>query len=183
MEYKLDALNYDYLLFEYYKDLALSNDEFLVLLMIKHLLDSGVKSVTNEILEVKLDMDPKIIDNSFNSLITKGYVSIEFNEDLETSLKPLEERLYDIFIKRITFKDDLEKDKDGALINLISLFESYFKRKLDKVEKDQVERWIESGIEIEIIKNSLLDAFQKDTLSIKKIDQIIVSKIKSSQYE
>ncbi len=179
MNNKLSGINFTYLLLEYYKELNISNNELLVLLMSDHLINDGNKMITNELLELKLDLPFFEIDEAFNSLLTKKYIFYETNEnEFVTSLKNIKEILLDKFKSDLLISD---KKQDAASheikLRVISTFEHYFDRPLSKSEKNMIEKWLDNEIEEETIIDALKDAYNLNQLNLSKIDKLIAKKI------
>lgn len=183
---KLNALDFTYLLLDYYKDLKITNDELLVLLMCDHLLNSDNKLITIEQLEMKLDIPFNELDKIFNSLLTKKYIVYETkNDDFVTSLNNLKNELLKNYYKDLNnetlVKDDKEIVNEETKIKVFSSFEHYFNRELNETEKDFIMKWLVNGIGVEMIIDSLKDAYNLGALTIKKIDGIIAKKLKEEE--
>ncbi len=179
MKSKLSALNFEYLLFEYYRELGLNNNELLVLLMVGHLIKDGNKTITNETLEVKLDMSAQEIDAAFDSLLTKKFITFQTSgDDFITSIQPAKEKLFEEYKKNLMLNSEKIDETSEVLSSLISSFEHYFNRSLSVAEVDQIRSWLNHGITYDVIKNSLMDAFNLENLSFKKIDSLIAIKMR-----
>ena len=151
-------LDFNALLLEYYKELNINNDELLVLLMANHLIEEGEITLTNELFEIKLNMSFADIDNAFNSLLTKKYITFEtINDEFCASLKNIKNLLFDLYKKDILNIDNFgnKNEKNDVRKELISSFEHYFERELTSSEIDYVYKWLENGIKQEMI----LDGF------------------------
>ena len=82
-----NALNFNYILLEFYKYLNLTEDEVMVILMINHLLSQGNELINSEILSLKMNMSNDEIDNVLSKLFTKGYIEfITKGDKLYTSI-------------------------------------------------------------------------------------------------
>lgn len=181
MKNKLLPLDFNYLLLEYYKDLGITDDELIVLLMSNHLILDNNLTLTLELLELKINMPFQRIDYAFNSLLNKKFIVFETTEnDFVASLKNIYYLLYDCYKRDITIIKDNEVDSDNDEIKtrVLKSFEHYFQKALSPIEVDVVEKRIDNGISESIIIDSLKDAYNLNSLSIKKIDQIILNKIK-----
>ena len=147
-------LDFNALLLEYYKELNINNDELLVLLMANHLIEEGEITLTNELFEIKLNMSFADIDNAFNSLLTKKYITFEtINDEFCASLKNIKNLLFDLYKKDILNIDSFgnKNEKNDVRKELISSFEHYFERELTSSEIDYVYKWLENGIKQEMI--------------------------------
>ena len=56
MEYMPDALDFRYLLIEYYKKIGLSETDLAVLMVIDHLLQQGNTLITADLLQLKMSL-------------------------------------------------------------------------------------------------------------------------------
>lgn len=182
---KLNAINFTYLLLDYYKELNISNEELLVLLMCDHLLKDDNQLVTIEQLEMKLSLPFGEIDKIFNSLLTKKYIVYETqNNDFVTSLTNLKRDLLHLYQNDLNSESD---NKDETQLNeetkleVFSSFEHYFNRNLNNTEKDMILKWLKNGIDTELIIDSLKDAYNLGVLNVKKIDGIIAKKLKEDE--
>ncbi len=182
---KLNAINFTYLLLDYYKELNISNEELLVLLMCDHLLMDDNQLITIEQLEIKLNLPFGEIDKVFNSLLTKKYIVYETqNNDFVTSLTNLKRDLLFLYQKDLNSetvnKDETQLNEETKL-KVFSSFEHYFNRNLNDTEKDMILKWLKNGIDIELIIDSLKDAYNLGVLNVKKIDGIIAKKLKEEE--
>ena len=59
---QMDAIDYRYLLIEYYKKLRISENELSVILMIDHLLQQKNTLITPDLLSMRMNLDSKDID-------------------------------------------------------------------------------------------------------------------------
>ena len=178
---KVGALNIEYLLLEFYKQLNIKEREVMVILMLNHLSSQGNDFITSDLLALKMNMSLKEIDDSLSILFTKGYIEfITKGDKTITSLKPLQKILIKTFEKTIYTEDELEKNQniDEIRTKVFQSFEDAFNRPLSPVEITRVDAWISDGVEMNIILDSLTDALKKDRLSIQYIDRLIISKLK-----
>lgn len=183
---KLNAINFTYLLLDYYKELNISNEELLVLLMCNHLLMDDNQLVTIEQLEMKLSLPFGEIDKIFNSLLTKKYIVYETqNNDFVTSLTNLKKDLLLLYQKDLNSESEINKDEtllnEETKLKVFSSFEHYFNRNLNNTEKDMILKWLKNGIDTELIIDSLKDAYNLGVLNVKKIDGIIAKKLKEDE--
>lgn len=180
-------LDFNSLLLEYYKELNISDDELLILLMANHLIEDGEITLTNELFELKLNMPFSLIDTAFNSLLIKKYIVFEtINDEFGASLKNLKTLLLDLYKRDLISKDSFNSENinnDKNQRKLISAFEHYFERELTSSEIDYVLKWVENGIKEDMILDSLKDAYNINQLNLRKIDSIIAQKLKEEDSE
>ncbi len=182
---KINGIDFRYLLLDYYKELNLTNEEVLVLLMCDHLLNDSNTLISIEQLEMKLDLSFSEIDKVFNSLLTKKYIIFEtVNNDFVTTLKNIKHEVLNLY-KRDLLLDEKNGNElevsDDIKTRVFSSFEHYFNRDLNETEKEMILKWIAAGIDEEIIIDSLKDAYNLRTLTIKKIDGLIAKKMKENE--
>ena len=72
-----EALDFRYLLIENYKKLKMSEKELATILVMDHLINTGNKFVTVDLLSLKMSLDAKEIDEIFAKMLTKGYIVIK----------------------------------------------------------------------------------------------------------
>ena len=186
MKNNFKFLDFNALLLEYYKELNINNDELLILLMANHLIEEGEITLTNELFEIKLNMSFAEIDNAFNSLLTKKYITFEtINDEFGASLKNIKNLLFNLYKKDLLNIDNFGNKKENADTRkeLISSFEHYFERELTSSEIDYVYKWLENGIKQEMILDALKDSYNLNHLSLKNIDSIIAKKLKEEESE
>ncbi len=173
------ALDFHYLLLDYYKRLLIKEDELAVLLMVDHLILQGNDFVTPEMLTLVTHYDTTMLDAIFVRLINKGL--LEFKNDkgtMKTSLNPLRNRL------TLEFQLDYEKSKErgenlevqNEIERVYSAFQNEFGRSLSPLEMQTIQTWFEYGYSAELILDGLDTAVKRNRRSIKSIDKIILQK-------
>ena len=106
------ALDFEYLLLEFYKTLNIQEREVVIILMIEHLLKQGNDFITSDLLALKMKYDIKEIDASLSILFTKGYLEYkEVNNELHTSLDSLKKSLFKTFEKTIFTEEEISKNE------------------------------------------------------------------------
>ena len=183
---RASALNFYYLLLEYYKELNLTENEVIVILMISHLIEQGNEFVTNDLLALKMNLSINEIDVSLSSLFTKGYVEfLTDGEKVYTSIDKIKKITYKMFEKSL-FTDEENKENEELERIREKVYERFmkeFNRSLSPIEIDRIENWINDKVDENIIIDSLLEAKKRKKLSINYIDKIIISKLKSEDRE
>ena len=150
--FDINSFNFQYILLEYAKELKLSDEEVLVVLMVEHALSKEPKSlVTPDLLALKLSAPLKTIDSVLVSLSRKSLVTtVKSGKTLYTSLKPLEILLRDKIITEIITKDRMDADEknQNALRDTLEAFERELARPLTSVEMTMIAAWIKKyGVE------------------------------------
>ena len=176
-----NALNFNYILLEFYKYLNLTEDEVMVILMINHLLSQGNELINSEILSLKMNMSNDEIDNVLSKLFTKGYIEFITKDDkLYTSIDKIKSILVKCFEKSVFTDEELKENEELDQIRkeVFSIFQKEFNRSLTPIEINKIEMWITDGVKKEIIFDSLKDACNRRHLSINYIDKIILERIR-----
>lgn len=173
-----EALDFRYLLIENYKKLKMSEVEFATVLVMDQLINEGNRFVTADLLSLKMTVDVKEIDKVLATLLTKGFlVYKKVGSKTVTSLDPLKERLYHDF--QITLSNEAEKnadeDKQNALSNIYTNFESLLNRPLSPVETSKIREWVSFGYEDKMIINALKESLANGKKSLRNVDKILLT--------
>lgn len=175
------ALDFEYLLLEFYKTLNIQEREVVIILMIEHLLKQGNDFITSDLLALKMKYDVKEIDASLSILFTKGYLEYkEVNNELHTSLDSLKKSLFKTFEKTIFTEEEISKNEiiEEKRKIIFDAFMTSFNRNLSPIEISRIDSWIEQDVDQTIILDALKDASNREKLSVMYIDRLIVNKLK-----
>lgn len=175
------ALDFEYLLLEFYKTLNIQEREVVIILMIEHLLKQGNDFITSDLLALKMKCDIKEIDASLSILFTKGYLEYkEVNNELHTSLDSLKKSLFKTFEKTIFTEEEISKNEiiEEKRKIIFDAFMTSFNRNLSPIEISRIDSWIEQDVDQTIILDALKDASNREKLSVMYIDRLIVNKLK-----
>lgn len=174
------AIDFCYLLLDFYKEMNISEEELSVILMINHLLEQDNEFITTDVLGLKMSMQSKTIDKCLTSLYKKKYIEFDTSSgDLKTTVEPIKKILYKKFEKSLFSEEEYNKNQElNAYRNRIfEMFTNYFGRKLTPIELSHIDDWIKNDIDEDIIVNSLKDAVNYNKLSINYIDSLIIKKL------
>lgn len=176
-----NAVNFSYLLLEFYKKLEIDESELAVILMIDHLLAQGNSFFNSK----NISMNMNLTENQIDLIMTNLYKRkmVEFNiENSKTviSLRPLKKLLYKKFQESIFTEEEIQqnKDLDSLRTEVYGELEIVMARELSPLEITRVDEWISSGTSKEIIMEAINDAKYKKIKSIKEIDRIISRKLR-----
>lgn len=176
-----NAVNFSYLLLEFYKKLEIDESELAVILMIDHLLAQGNSFFNSK----NISMNMNLTENQIDLIMTNLYKRkmVEFNiENSKTviSLRPLKKLLYKKFQESIFTEEEIQqnKDLDSLRTEVYGELEIVMARELSPLEITRVDEWISSGTSKEIIMEAINDAKYKKINSIKEIDRIISRKLR-----
>ncbi|MCB9499356.1 MAG: DnaD domain protein [Erysipelotrichaceae bacterium] len=175
------ALNFSYLLLDFYKTLNINEQELVVILMIDHLRKQENEFITKDELLLKMNLSEKEIDQAMTSLYKKKY--IEFSFDLgkpSTSIKPIKKILYKKFEQSIFTEEEIANKKETLQKRetVFDFLEKTFGRQLTPIEISRADEWINNDVEEDIIINSIKDSALSNRLSITYIDRLIIKKMK-----
>ncbi|MFA6755946.1 MAG: DnaD domain protein [Bacilli bacterium] len=176
---RFNALDFEYLLLEFYKEMNINEKELSVILMLDHLISQENDFITNDLLALKMNLTLKEIDECMTNLYKKKY--IEFNVidgKPSTSVNPLKKILSSKFEKSLFTDEEFKENKsmDEEKQRIFAEFDKVFCRELSPIEYSHIEEWIKNEIPEEIIVNSLKDAKSMNKLSIRTIEKIIYQK-------
>ena len=159
-----NAVNFSYLLLEFYKKLEIDESELAVILMIDHLLAQGNSFFNSK----NISMNMNLTENQIDLIMTNLYKRkmVEFNiENSKTviSLRPLKKLLYKKFQESIFTEEEIQqnKDLDSLRTEVYGELEIVMARELSPLEITRVDEWISSGTSKEIIMEAINDAKYK----------------------
>lgn len=143
-------------------EIDITLDEFLMVLYF-----INVSPILNtEDIKNKLGFDEEKAFNTFSSLLNKKYIEmvvIHKNGEVIESVKL--DPLYD----RLALNEKVDKKEE----DIYALFEHEFGRTLGSFEYELINKWLESGVSEETIKEALKEAILNNVRNFKYIDKII----------
>jgi DNA replication protein len=178
------AIDFSYLLLDFYKEMNMNENELAVILMIYHLHEQGNEFVTPEALALKMSLTPTLIDKSLTSLYKKKYIEFDTSSgEPRTTLEPIKKILYKKFEKSLFTEEEYNRNEELSKIrqDTFELFEKYFKRKLTPIELSHIDDYFKNDVDQEIIINSLKDAANVNKLTISYIDSLIIKRLENDQ--
>lgn len=173
---QMEALDFRYLLLEYYKKLKISENELAVILMIDHLLNQKNSLVTPDLLSLKMNLSSKELDKILVTLIERNLLTYEVGKKIKVSLKPLHKKLYDTFQVALAKEQETASSeiKAAQLQNIYQVFEKELQRSLSPLEFALIGEWVNDGFSDETIIAALNEAISKGKKTLKSIDKILV---------
>ena len=171
-----DAIDYRYLLIEYYKKLRLSENELCVLLMIDQLLQQKNTLITPDLLSLKMNLDVREIDKIFVALIERGLLIFDNGKKIKVSLKPLQKKLLETFQREMDMdsENNSNKEKAEAIESVKKAFEKEFKSNLSPLENSLIDDWISHGFTPEQIINAMKECLSKGKKTFRSIDKLLM---------
>ena len=173
---QIDAIDYRYLLIEYYKKLRLSENELSVILMIEHLLQQKNTLVTPDLLSMRMNLDVKEIDKIFVALIERGLLQFDTGKKIKVSLKPLYKKLLKTFQEEMDqdTEDRNNKEKVESIDKVRKTFEEELKPELSPLEKSLINDWIDHGYTADQIIDAMRECLSKGKKTFKSIDKLLL---------
>jgi len=171
-----DAIDYRYLLIEYYKKLKISENELAVILMIEHLLQQKNTLITPDLLSMKMNLDVREIDKIFVALIEKGFLIFDTGKKIKVSIKPLQKKLLETFTKEMDADNDTvnNKEKANEIETVQKAFESELKTSLSPLEKSLINDWIDHGYTSDQIIDAMRECLSKGKKTFRSIDKLLL---------
>ena len=173
---QMDAIDYRYLLIEYYKKLRLSENELCVILMIWQLLKQKNTLITPDLLSMRMNLDAKEIDKILVTLIERGFLQFDTGKKIKVSLKPLEKKLLKTLQEEMAEDDEKRsnKEKVADFEKVCDAFKSDFKSELSPLEKSLISDWLEHGYSADQIIDAMRECLSKGKKTFKSIDKLLL---------
>ena len=165
-----NMIDWKTLLIENYKQLGLNENEVSIILIIDCIKKTGKYLVSPDLIALKSTLSLKEIDDINSTLISKKMICLDDGQfGLETSLRPMIEKLHYIFVEEMA-DDERYADKDKIFDKL----EKTVGRPLSKYEMDTVKAWLTDGETYDTISGAVEIAMFANRRNINYIDQILV---------
>lgn len=159
------------LLFQNYKNLNISEEELVVLII---LMNEEEKILYNPIrFAEELNQDKYKVMQLLNNLSEKNIIEVRLENN---SLGKKEEYIYLdlLYNKLFSIVIDTKEDKEVSLkSDIFSIFEQELGRTISPMEVEIIKEWLHDGISEEIIKEALKEAISNNVRNLKYIDRII----------
>ena len=173
---QMEALDFRYLLLEYYRKLRLNENELATILMIDHLLGQKNTLVTPDLLSLKMSLPSKELDKIFVNLIERGFLVFDTGKKIKVSLKPLKKKLYEAFEESLAKEHEtkVSEEKSKVLQNIYQVFEKELSRPLSPLEVSLIGEWVDKGYSDEKIIEAFRVALSKGKKTLKSVDKILL---------
>lgn len=153
-----------------YKEFNLSSDEMILLLF---LYDKDGLVFDPDYISNDLNLDIVKVMEGISKLVKKSLLSIK----TKTNELGVKEEVIDLtpLFNKITIKlmEEFNKEKDKD-INVYSILEEEFNRKLTPMECEMVDDWKKNEYSNEIIKEAVREATLNGVSSLRYIDKILI---------
>ena len=157
-----------------YKNIGLTDDEYVVLSITYALCKDGQRFVNPTDLALLCNFSNTKIDVVISGLISKKYISNEFdsNGNIATSFNGIEDVLLQIVKKEIENKA-IKNESEQLNVNIAKYMEEFFNRPLSPLEFDVIQSWKNKKYDFDTIKAACDIAAQNGNRSIRYIDTVI----------
>ena len=153
-----------------YKEFNLSADEMILLLF---LYDKDKEVFDPNYISLELNIPLVKVIEEISKLVKKGLLNIE----TKPNEKGIKEEIFDLspLFDKVTLKtmEELNKE-DNSDINVYSIIEEEFNRKLTPMECELVDDWKKNNYANELIKEAVREATLNGVNSLRYIDKILL---------
>lgn len=137
--------------------------------------------LTRDILSNYMKANKDDLDQSLSKLIKKGFIKIETEGGMHSSLGDLQKRLFDDAIKDLRLLEKNGYSVDSTATDLINDLEQLQGKTLSPLDKDQVSIWLKEGADEGMIKEACNRSItKKGLISFRQADSLILA-MKRSQ--
>ncbi len=156
-----NLIDYKGLLIVRYKELNITEQNVMILLVMIMLDNQGVKTITPQMISQYMYLQTGIIEKSLVELVGGGYLSLKGNHLALNGL-------YDMLLAK-----ELVKKEDKQRLNLVEIIENEFGRTLSPIEMETIREWDQLGYGEEMILNAVKEATLRDIHSLRYIATIL----------
>ena len=178
---KIHELDYRTILVQNYKQLKLTENELVVLLLIDSLNKEKKSLISGDLLTIKMNLNSKEIDEIIVSLMNKGFLSYEQYEGiLITSMSLCYSKIIDLIQGRICSDNDEKTlaDQEDSISKVLKIIEEEMKRAPTPLELETIVNWFKDGINENLIISTINECIMKrGKLTIKQIDNTLSKNI------
>ncbi|NJP38899.1 DnaD domain-containing protein [Alkalicoccus luteus] len=167
------------LFFKSYKQLGLTDEEFLLVLHIHQLSEEGVTFPSPEMLAGRMTADENNISSILRQLLRKGLIEIKEQPRSSTAMIQEEMTLQPLY-RKMAESAGQPSEADGREQSeieegrLFQRFEEEFGRPLSSIEMEMISMWLdEDKHTCELIQSALKEAVISSKLNFRYIDRIL----------
>ncbi len=170
------ALDFRFMLFEYYKELRINETELVIILFIEHLQNKETEFITPDLINLQSNIDIKVIDEVMVKLVSKGLIEFKMKGGkMITSLNPLRSKLQTLFALDYEQKKQINNgDFQSQSDEIYHLIQNGFGRSLSPVEIQTIDQWFAYGYTVPMIKEAYEEAMKKKRFNIRAIDKALL---------
>jgi len=166
-------------LVKHYKDIGLSDLEFILVIHIMNFKNEGFDFPTTEQLKKRMTMDEPVILSLLQRLIKNGYLAVEDKMDKGVRselihIDPLYQKLAQ-YLLAVQSKEKVSQQELKPRENLYTIFEQEFGRPLSPIEAENLAMWQDNDFySDELIIAALREAVISGKLYFRYIDRILL---------
>lgn len=179
--FKLNELDYRTILVQNYKELKLTENELVVLLLIDSLSKEKKSLISGDLLTIKMNLNSKEIDEIIVSLMNKDFLSYEQCDGiLITSMNKCYQKMIELIKNRVFNDKDEEtlKQQEEGVQKVLKIIEEEMKRSPTPLELETIVNWFKDGINENLIIHTINECIMKGgRLTIKQIDNTLSKNI------
>lgn len=167
-----NQIDWKKLLIANYKNIDLTEEEVMVILVAEYCIEQNEKTITPDLLSIKMKYDTAKISEILTCLSNKSLLVLEEDNEgkLFMSLKGIKRILIDDFMNK---QNQVERQDEEE--SLYSIFETSFGRPLSFAEVEMIKTWMNEGYEVGHIKLALQQAMANKVKNMRYIDKILLS--------
>ena len=178
---KINDIDYRNILINNYKELNLTENELIVLLMIDSINKNEKTLISGDQLAFKMNLNSQQIDEIIVSLMNKSFLRYHQDGDiLITSIENTYQRIISFVEKKYLedSNDETIKNQEENLTRILKILEEEMKRSLSGLEMEKVINWFNEGVNVNVIENSINECIMKSNkVSINAIDKLIIKNL------
>ena len=170
------ALDFRFMLFEYYKELRINETELVVILFIEHLQQKESDFITPDLISLQSNLDIEVVDEVMVKLVSKGLVEFTTkNGKMVTSLNPLRNKLQQfLLLEYERKKENNTAEVTSQIEEIYAMIQNGFGRSLSPVELQTINAWFSYGYNVTMIKEAYEQAMKKKRFNIRAIDKALL---------
>lgn len=174
-DYLFEQIDWKTLLLDNYRNLNLSEEEVMVILVSDYCNKQGEKVITPELLSLKMTYTPQKISEILTQLMNKSLLFLEdVDGKLVTSLRGIKRILVDDFLRLQNKNEEKSEDNIKTEKNLYTTFENEFGRPLSFAEIETMKSWLDDGYTEQMIMLALREAIANKAKNLRYIDKILL---------
>lgn len=176
-------INFSRLLTLNYKNIGLSDDEYVLLSITYELVQTGTKFVNPSDLALLCNFSTTKIDVVYSGLIAKNFIKNEFSSSgaIYTSFDGIVKKLLECLDDEVDNQEAKSKKNKIVKEDFFAYMEKFFTRPLSPLEYDVIQGWKNKNYDFALIKAACEIASQTGNKSIRYIDTIIFEENKKNE--
>ena len=163
-------------LLNYYKDLDLNEVEVTLIYLMDFINSEKEQIITPDLLALKSTLKYDEIDDILNDLMTKKYINLKSsNGKMITSLDTIKEMLFELYLLDVNKNKKASNEFKEEFDEILTTIETNFERKLNFIERNKIEEWINDGYRKDNIFYALKQTMNKKDKSINSMDNMLLT--------